>query len=239
MGITDLLCQHLQQKTQDIVNVMHLVSSTKMLIQNLREGGWDNFLEIVKEFCKKHDIEAPNMKSPYVVKHKRNDQEGFGIERHYRVDMFYAAIDSQLLELNSRFSEQIMDLFTLSFALDHKDSYRSFNIDDICSLVDKYYPFDFIEQEKVGLRFQLQHYKLNVLNHSKLANLSTMGELCEGLAEIGMSKVYFLLDRLVRLLLTLPVSTATTEKSFSTMKIIKTRLHNKMEDEYLADNLIV
>ncbi|CAH9134491.1 unnamed protein product [Cuscuta epithymum] len=239
MGITDLLCQHLQKKSQDIVNAMHLVSSTKLLIQKLREDGWDNFLEIVKEFCKKHEIEVPNMKSPYVAKRKRNDQEGFDIERHYRVDMFYATIDSQLLELNSRFSEQIMDLLTLSGALDPKDSYKSFNIDDICSLVDKYYPFDFIEQEKVGLRFQLQHYKLNVLNHPKLANLSTMGELCQGLAETEMSKVYFLIDRLIRLLLTLPVSTATTERAFSAMKIIKTRLRNKMEDEYLADNLVV
>ncbi|CAH9119282.1 unnamed protein product, partial [Cuscuta europaea] len=168
MSITDLLCQHLQKKSQDIINAMHLVSSTKMLIQKLREGGWDNFLEIVKVFCQKHEIEVPNMKSPYVVKRKRHDQEGFDIERHYRVDMFYAAIDSQLLELNNRFNEQIMDLLTLSCALDPKDSYKSFNVDDICSLVDKYYPFDFIEQEKVGLRFQLQHYKLNVLNHPKL-----------------------------------------------------------------------
>ncbi|CAH9134064.1 unnamed protein product [Cuscuta epithymum] len=94
MGITDLLCQHIQKKCQDIVNAMHLVSSTKMLIQKLREGGWDNFLEIVKEFCTKHEIEDPNMKSPYAVKCKRHDQEGFDIERHHRVDMFYAAIDS-------------------------------------------------------------------------------------------------------------------------------------------------
>jgi len=48
-----------------------------------------------------------------------------------------------------------------------------------------------------------------------------------------------LIDRLIRLILTLPVSTATTERSFSTMKIIKTRLQNKMEDEFLADNIII
>jgi len=34
-------------------------------------------------------------------------------------------------------------------------------------------------------------------------------------------------------------SLATTERSFSTMKIIKTRLQNKMEDEFLADNMII
>jgi hypothetical protein len=39
--------------------------------------------------------------------------------------------------------------------------------------------------------------------------------------------------------LTLPVSTATTERAFSTMKHVKTRLRNRIEDELLADNLVV
>ena len=39
-------------------------------------------------------------------------------------------------------------------------------------------------------------------------------------------------------MLTLPVSSATTERVFSTMKIVKTRLHSKMEDEFLVNSLI-
>jgi hypothetical protein len=39
--------------------------------------------------------------------------------------------------------------------------------------------------------------------------------------------------------LTLPVSTATTERAFSAMNIVKTRLHNKIEDEFLTDSLMV
>ena len=35
------------------------------------------------------------------------------------------------------------------------------------------------------------------------------------------------------------VSTATTERAFSTMKLLKTRFRNRMEDEFLADNMIV
>jgi hypothetical protein len=33
----------------------------------------------------------------------------------------------------------------------------------------------------------------------------------------------------------LPVSTATTERAFSAMKLVKTRKRNKMEDEFLRD----
>ena len=48
-----------------------------------------------------------------------------------------------------------------------------------------------------------------------------------------------MIDRLIHLVLTLPVSTATTERVFSAMKLLKTRLRNRMEDEFLADNMIV
>ena len=69
--------------------------------------------------------------------------------------------------------------------------------------------------------------------------MSTIFELCRGLKISGKSKIYFLIDRLIRLVLTLPVSTATTEQAFSVMKLLKTRLRNRMEDELLADNMIV
>ena len=37
---------------------------------------------------------------------------------------------------------------------------------------------------------------------------------------------------------TLYVSTATTERAFSAMKLVKTRLRNKMEDDFLANYMI-
>ncbi|OMO89611.1 hypothetical protein CCACVL1_07738 [Corchorus capsularis] len=175
MGTVDILCQYLQQKSQDIVIAMHLVSSTKALIQKLRDDGWDKLLGEVIAFCGKHDIDVPNMNSQYVVKRIRPQQDGFNMEHHYRVDIFNVAIDSQLSELNSRFNDQAIDLLTLS----------------------------------------------------------------SGLVDMQMLEVYFLADILIRLLLTLPLSTTTTERAFSTMKIVKIRLRNKMEDGFLVDNLVV
>ena len=46
-------------------------------------------------------------------------------------------------------------------------------------------------------------------------------------------------DRLIRLVLTLPVTTATTERAFSAMKLIKTRLRSKIGDDFLRDCLIL
>ena len=75
--------------------------------------------------------------------------------------------------------------------------------------------------------------------HPDVQNMSTISELCRELNISRKSKIYFLIDRLIRLVLTLPVSTATTERVFSTMKLLKTRFRNRMEDELLADNMIV
>ncbi|XP_040957922.1 uncharacterized protein [Gossypium hirsutum] len=127
MGITYILCQQLHKKSQDIVNVMYLVSSTNFFfLQKLREDGWDNLLEVVKHFCEKHNIDVLDMDSPYVVKHGHHQHVNFNMEHHYHVEIFNAAIDSQLLELNSRFNEQTIYLLILSSALDPKNAYKSF-----------------------------------------------------------------------------------------------------------------
>ena len=69
--------------------------------------------------------------------------------------------------------------------------------------------------------------------------MGTIFELCKGLEIPGKSKFYHSIDRLIRLVLILPVSTATIECAFSVMKLLKTRIRNRMEDELLANNMIV
>jgi len=69
--------------------------------------------------------------------------------------------------------------------------------------------------------------------------MSTISELCRRLQISGKSNIYFLIDGLIRLVLILSVFTATTERAFSAMKLLKTRLRNRMEEELLTDNMIV
>ena len=45
--------------------------------------------------------------------------------------------------------------------------------------------------------------------------------------------------RLIELALLLPVATATVERAFSAMKIIKTELRNKMSDGWLNDLMVI
>ncbi|XP_050368880.1 uncharacterized protein LOC126786972 [Argentina anserina] len=239
MGITNARCQALQQKNQDISNAMHLVFYTKKMIQNLREDGWVTFLDQVVSFSNKFEVDVLDLDAPYFEGQSRRRKRDITLEHHFHFDIFVAAIDAQLQELDCRFGESALELLTLSSGLDPRNSYNSFNIDVICLLVEKYYPFDFTEQEKIDLRYQLSSFKIDVHNHPVLQSLSSIPELCRKLDETKRASKYYLFDRLIRLVLTLPVSTTTGERAFSTMKIIKTRLRNKMEDDFLADNLVV
>ena len=106
-------------------------------------------------------------------------------------------------------------------------------------MVEKYYPADFNQQEKLRLEYQLKHFVVDASNSEELKNIATIAELCRCLVAIGRHRTSNMIDRLLRLLLTLPVSTASAERVFSILKITKTRLRNKMEDEFLANNLVV
>ncbi|GAA0163624.1 hypothetical protein LIER_39631 [Lithospermum erythrorhizon] len=124
------LCQLLQRKSQDILNAMDLLRSTKVQIQLLRDAGWEQFIENVKLFCDKEEI---------------------------------------------------------------------------------FYPENFTDNEKDILKIMLTHYKEDITNHPEFKNISMISELCQILVRTGKSTTYPLVDRLIQLVLTLPVSTATVE----------------------------
>ncbi|XP_023751327.1 uncharacterized protein LOC111899703 [Lactuca sativa] len=97
MWITDKLCQSLQQKSIDVINALALVSTTKILLQKLRDEGWQSLLDQVVCFCKRSDILVPDMNETYkYVIRTRRDKENITAEHHYRVELFIAAIDSRL-----------------------------------------------------------------------------------------------------------------------------------------------
>jgi hypothetical protein len=144
-----------------------------------------------------------------------------------------------LQELNRRFSEHAVELLILGLILDPRVACESFRIDDICQLVNKFYPQDFTDLEKEELEIELHHYEHNVVQQSSLQRLLNISKLCQWLVRIKKSTIYQLVFQVVVLLLTLPVFTATTERAFSTMNIIKIKLHNKIEYEFMTDSLML
>ncbi|XP_010667184.1 uncharacterized protein LOC104884256 [Beta vulgaris subsp. vulgaris] len=241
MNQIDLLCRALQQKSQDILHAMDLLVDTKCSIQDLKDEGWKDLLDkVLYSFCNRHGTLVPDMQASYsdLIRARRN-KDNISMEHHYKIDVFTATMDQQLQELNSRFSEKRTELLVLSASLNPNKGYKNFNVDNICRLEEKCYPAKFSKDDQFHLRYQLQLFYRCVFNHDETKNLSSITDLCQTLAEIGKSNVYPLVDRLIRLILTLPVSTTTSERAFSAMKIVNTSLRNKMDDDFLWEYLIV
>jgi len=88
----------------------------------------------------------------------------------------------------------------------------------------------------------VKYFELDMHNDLKLQNLSSITsivELCQGLVKTEKSKTYYLIDRLIRLVLTLSVSTTTIKRAFSAMKVVKTRRRILSFSNEMERNLLV
>ena len=89
---------------------------------------------------------------------------------------------------------------------------------------------------KCWRRSQFEH---NVVQDPEFKKLKSLFELSQWLVRTGNSEHYKLVYRMVRLVLTFLVSTATTKRAFSAMKVFKTNRQNKMENDFLTDSLML
>ncbi|KAL6508753.1 hypothetical protein OROHE_021312 [Orobanche hederae] len=207
----------------------------------MKDERWDDLLCLVKSFCQIRNIDIPDLSSSYFSRgaRARNEHSDHTFEHHYRVNIFYEAINCQLMELDHRFSDSSMELLRLASTLDPKHAYETFRSADVCQLVEKFYPEDFSDHEKTIMKMQLLHYDIDVVQHADYKELTSISELCQWLVRTRREATFDIIYRVINILLTLPVSTATTERSFSAMNIVKTRLRNKMEDDFLNDSMVL
>jgi hypothetical protein len=108
-----------------------------------------------------------------------------------------------------------------------------------CCFSQQFYLQGFTNLEKEQLKIELHHYEHNVVQHSSFQELLNIFKLFQWLVRIEKSTIYQLIFKFVMLLLTLPISTTTIKRAFLAMNIIKTRIRNKVEDEFLIDSLML
>ncbi|KAL7154813.1 hypothetical protein ABFS83_03G028400 [Erythranthe nasuta] len=102
-----------------------------------------------------------------------------------------------------------------------------------------FYPKDFTEFDKCKLSDQLDNYIVDMRLSKDFFGLNGISDLARIMVETRRNKVYPLVYMLLTLALTLPVATATVERAFSAMNIIKNGLRNRMNDEWLSDSSLV
>ncbi|PKU81106.1 hypothetical protein MA16_Dca027134 [Dendrobium catenatum] len=123
----------------------------------------------------------------------------------------------QLQELNNRFSESSAELLLCMSCLNSSDSFRTYDERKLICLAELY-PSDFSTIEVIALKNQLATYIIDMRTSEEFSSLRSIANLAKQIA--------------------LPVATATVERAFSAMKIIKHRLHSSIGDDWINDCLV-
>jgi hypothetical protein len=156
---------------------------------------------------------------------------------HYRAEIFYVLVDKICAEMNHRFSEATTEVLLCFSCLDPSNSFSKFDVNKLARLAE-IYDADFSDHDRGIIREQLETYVLQVRRHAAFANCTNIESLATKMVATEKHLVFPLVYKLIELALLVPVSTATVERLFSAMKIIKSKLRNKIADDWF-NNLMV
>ena len=237
LGNANTLSHSLQKKDQDILNAMSCVKSTRNELQELRENGWDSLIQKTYSFCEEHHIEKADMQEQYINRHKPRQKTNKTNLQHYRVECLNSVIDWQLQEFDDRFNEVNSALLIHMASFNPKNSFAAFNLESLLKLAE-FYPEDFDSSKLMDLGHELRIYIDNVRADQRFANLDGIADLAKKLVDTKKHLAFPLVYQLLKLVLILPVATASVERCFSAMNIVKSVLRNKMGDQFMSDCLI-
>ena len=240
-GYTDELSRALQKQDQDIVHAIELVDITTYHLEILRtDPGWDDFLKKVTSFCTKHQIKVADMEGPYfpVGRPKRGFFNGAMNYHRFKVDMYVSVIDRQISELNGRFDEVNTELLSCMAAFCPLPLFAAYDQEKLVRLATKFYANDFTSEELSRLPWQLNMYVAHVRRDERFQKSKNLCQLSVMLVETEKHEQYYIVYKLLKLVLILPVATASVERVFSSMTYVKNKLRNKMGDDYLNNCLV-
>lgn len=239
LGMTQDLSQCLQKKNQNIVRAIGLIGSVMRNMNEMRENGWDALFEEVKEFCLLNNIEIPNMEDMIPVRGRSRCRGAKLVSyyHHFHHGIFNVVIDQVYCELNNRFPERSTQLLRCVACLDPRDSFANFEVQKLVELA-KIYKDDFCDYDCIKLAGDLPIFIDEVRNDDNFDTCIDLGNLAEKMVQTGRDTVFPLVYRLIELALILPVATATVERAFSAMNIIKTERRNKMNDDWLNNSMM-
>lgn len=149
-------------------------------------------------------------------------------EEYYRISVYVPFLDSIIMDLNTRFDSGMFDCLSLNNLMPNKIS----AINDFSSFIEesmKIKVFVGVENELI-LKRRLEAECLlwkNQCTSITSSDIDTIASSCS-------KDFYPLINKLILILATLPVSVASAERSFSTLRRLKTWLRSNMTEKRLV-----
>ena len=175
-------------------------------------------------------IETPSKVKRFFDELSRDDSTS-DPERCFKVNVFHKAVNTALLHLQMRFNGQ--SLVTNLFKFLYPKSFAKLSELVIAvKAVIAAYPDDFKENLETELTSFANEFK------KEIADKTSVLEIVSLMLESRVSSSFPEACKLLVLFVTIPVTVAAGERSFSKLKLIKTYLRSKISQERL-DNLAI
>lgn len=221
------LSKCLQTTSIDIKEAMSLAKNTKQELEEIRinaDSYFKKIFEQVKLMTEKFDIV---IRIPRSAKRQTN-RCNIGVddpETYYRISIFIPYLDKFINELENRFTNHETTLSSFH-SLFKENGYDT----DFINLTRQYSE----DMEDVGNREEIFKNEFKLWQR-KLKNSPELHKSKNAMDALSVcNKVMFPnVFKLLQILATLPVSSASNERSFSTLKRIKTYLRNSTSEVYL------
>ncbi|KAL4091374.1 hypothetical protein QTP88_026073 [Uroleucon formosanum] len=240
-------------------SAVNLLQNTKQNIQKMRSDTfWDKINNSAKLVAEKNEIVYENSsRNRRPVRLNKNLQDYFvqstigqgtfennsntSIENNLPLTdlkiIFYTAIDRFLNELNHRFSNPSNEII-LTFNIFSSSSIDYFNLKSphLVTFIDHYKHFK-INYENLQSEFPSAKNLINHANKDRDDGIHDLYSISKILNQLPNAFQETL--KIINILMTLPVTTASNERFFSSLKLVKTHLRLTMGNERLSDLLVI
>ena len=231
------MSDYLQQKDLDFVSATDMITSLQEVLKSKRsESSYNDFFIKAEAKCAELEIDEPLLLPKRRRVSARIDETPGSQFHHqsakdyFRVEFYYGTLDLMLNGLKNRFSRASCEILR-SFAALHPSKLSADNTTGIRVLGD-FYKNDL---DQVSLLAEYQVFR----RHAEFHTCTSISNVLQLLCQKNLLTAYPNVACMYRLCLTLPVTTASAERSFSKLKLTKTALRSTMGESRLSALLLL
>lgn len=225
-----------QSKTIDVVNARSKIKGLIDIIQGLRENAdmeFNNIFSNVQSVCDNLNVEIKIPRIAQKQMHRSNVPSSCPKE-YYKRNIFIPLLDSIIVDLNDRFSETLCQFLELNFLTPKILCYTDITSVQIKDKIENIFQVfgPILNEEKTNFTYKL--YSEVLQWKTILNNAAEKPSTFEDALVFCDQDICPTIHKLLSIYMTLPVSVATSERSFSTLRLLKTFLRNRTSNERLS-----
>lgn len=243
----NLVSKKLQEVDFDISRALELISSTKDIFNEARsDAGFEKMLVDCREVAESIDVDVepkfPEIsqlrprKKQKMFSYETDDERVLDPKAAFRSNFFFRVLDQTISSLSERFDQ--LNMYNQLFGFLHPRSIMSDGNNEYILKSSKDLQLALTDDQHSdvdGLQlFEEIKFVKDMIKKEKKHLIKTPVDILNFMTEFGLVENFPNLTIALRIMLTLPVSVATGERSFSKLKIIKNYLRSSMSQERLV-----